>query len=328
MSMPALGELRRLYPAARITVLCKPIVKALYSAHPSVDRVHVYEHKGRHSGLLGKLRLGRELRQEGFDMAVLFQNAIDAAIITFLARIPIRAGYARDMRGPFLTLAVPFKGEVKGMHQVFYYLNIIKALGADIELGGELPVPELRAMDEDTKSAEKILKDLKRPYIALAPGASFGPAKKWGIERFRDVGQRLAKGSGGTVLVFGGPADAEEARELTEGFKGDGKCVNLAGKTTLGEFIALASMTDVFITNDSGTMHVAAALGVPTVAVFGSTEPGLTAPLGPKTAVLKKDMECSPCFERTCRYGHYECLSGVTVDEVYASAIGMLEARG
>ncbi|MCK5236783.1 MAG: lipopolysaccharide heptosyltransferase II [Deltaproteobacteria bacterium] len=327
MSMPALDALRRLYPKARITVLCKPIVKDIYSSSPSTDEVLVYDSRGVHAGFFGKLRLARELKKNSFDMAVLFQNAFEAAWISYLAGIPIRIGYARDLRRALLTSAISFVGEITRVHQVYYYLNIIKALGGPELNYDKKPLPNIKPTESDMARAREILEEVGMSdvtsFVGVAPGASFGPAKKWGSARFAEAAEKVCEELKATALIFGGPSDARDAKEVAEGLKV--RHLNLASRTTLGEFIALTSMTKIFLTNDSGTMHVAAALGVPTVAVFGSTEPRLTSPLGNVTRTIQSNLDCSPCFKRECLHGHYECMSAVTVDDVVASAMKLLE---
>ncbi len=328
MSLPALDALKGHFPEADITVLAKPRTMPFYGKNnTSVADVIEYDSKGRHSGIGGKMRLAAELKRRKFQMAVLFQNAFEAALLSYLAAIPERVGYARDLRTPLLTRPVEFTEEIGRRHQVFYYLNIIRELGADVPME-DRPLPRIRVGEDELGRACEILRENgvdpgRDLVIGVAPGASYGPAKRWSTEGFKEVLEPLSKELDATTVIFGGGDDAEICAALSVSL--GSRHVNLAGRTTLREFIALASMARLFLTNDSGPMHVAAALGVPTVAVFGSTEPALTGPLGPKVRVVRRKVDCSPCFKRECPYGHYNCMTGVTSADVHAAAVEMLE---
>jgi len=328
MCLPALEALARLYRGAAVTVLARPRVAPVFEASAVVDGIIVYDSRGAHRGVGGRLRLAGELRRERFDVAVLFQNAFDAAFISFISGIPERAGYARDLRSPLLTRPVRVTPEIRRVHQVRYYLNIIK------ELGGRVlsrPMPRIGITGEEAAWARGFMEGhgLKgRAMVAASPGASYGQAKRWPPERFAEVIGALAERHDAVPVVFGGAEDREICNEISlvlgAGCPG---ALNLAGTVSLRQFMALLARSDVFITNDSGPMHVASALGVPTVALFGSTDPELTGPLGEEALVIRHDIECSPCFERECRYGHYRCLTGITAAEVLRSAEGLIRRR-
>lgn len=314
MCLPALEALKALYPSSEIFVLVKPRVIPVFENNPAVSGIIRLE-SGRHSGLLGTLRLSKELRGKSFDLAVLFQNAFGAALISLLGAAKERVGYARDMRSSLLTKAIPASGEIMKKHQVFYYLNIIK------ELGGKMPsspIPQIHIMNEEKAAALAFLEEnnLKgKPVFGVAPGASYGPSKRWPAERFASVLKGLTDEYGGAALVFGGPEDKEACAGVKAAMP---SAIDLSGKIPLRESIALMSCSTAFITNDSGPMHIAAALGVPTIAVFGSTEDSLTGPVGRKAASVREKIECSPCFKRECAFGHYECLTRVNAESVLA----------
>lgn len=315
MCLPALVSLRALYPSSEISVLAKPRVVPVFENNPCVSGIIRVE--GRHKGLFGMLRLSSELRKRGFDLAVLFQNAFGAAFISLLGAAKERVGYARDLRSGLLTRAIPVSAEIRKKHQVFYYLNIIK------ELGGNMPgnpVPEIHITAGEAATARAFLEKNNltgKPVFGAAPGASYGPSKRWPAERFASVLKGLTEEYGGAALIFGGPEDKEACAVLKNAMP---SAIDLSGKTSLRESIALMSCTRAFITNDSGPMHIAAALGVPTVAVFGSTEDSLTGPVGSKAASVREKTECSPCFKRECAFGHYECLTRVEAKIVLAKA--------
>lgn len=320
MCLPALEALKSLYPSAEIHLLAKQRVVPVFENNPAVSAFITVG--GGHNGFFGALRLSKELREHDFDLAVLFQNAFGAALVAFLSGIRERVGYARDMRSGLLTKAVPATAAIRKRHQVFYYLNIIEALGAKPQAS---PVPKIFITGAERKAAREFLEKqglAGRPVFGAAPGAAFGPAKKWPVERFASVLKGLTDEHKGAALVFGGPDDREACAAVKAAFPA---AIDLSGKMTLRESMALVELAQVFITNDSGPMHLAAALGTPTVGIFGSTEDSLTGPVGPSVAVVREKTECSPCFKRECRFGHYDCLRKVEASVVLAKAREMIE---
>ncbi len=318
MSLPALDALKALYPAAEIYVLAKTRAVPVFENNPAV--AGIIEYGREHNGFTGRLKLSGELRRHGFDMAVLFQNAFDAALISFLSRIPERAGYARDLRSGLLTRAIPVTEEIKKRHQVFYYLNIVEKLGARPL---STAVPRLYISEGEERWAKGFVKENGIEGMALfgaAPGASYGPAKRWAPERFAEVLSMIKNERGGAFLIFGGPEDREACNAVAAAVP---NALDLSGKLTLRQSIALASLCKAIITNDSGPMHISAALGTPTVAIFGSTEDSLTGPVGKSVAVVRKKIECSPCFERECRFGHYRCLTSIEAGDVIKALKGI-----
>ncbi|MBI5237953.1 MAG: lipopolysaccharide heptosyltransferase II [Deltaproteobacteria bacterium] len=318
MCLPAIDALKGLYPKAGISVLTKTRAFPVFENNPSIEEVIEYDDRGRHKGIAGRLRLAREIRGMGFDLAVLLQNAFDAAFIAYMAMIPERAGYSRDFRKKLLTIAIPVTEEIKKMHQVCYYLNIAGALGAKTP---KEPQPMLYLLSGEVSWADEFLREKSLEgavLIGASPGASYGPAKRWPAKYFSSVLQRLSKEYGAVPLIFGSKEDELCAKEVDAGLSG--QSLNLAGRLTLRQFMSLLKRMRLFITNDSGPMHLSAALGAPTAAVFGSTDPGLTGPVGPFTKVIKAEgVDCSPCFERECRYKHYNCLNEIKPDDVYAA---------
>ena len=311
MSMPAISAIRRAFPGAKISLLVKPWVAGLFEKDPNVDEIILYEDG--HKSLSGKWELARQLKGKNFDAAILLQNAIDAAIIAFLARIPRRIGYSRDMRGILLTDKIPYKGEDRKEHHIKYFLNLLKEAGISAEPVNKAPWIYLD-MEERLK-ARSLIRNLKRPVIGLNPGAAFGSSKRWPPERFGEVAKKIAGELKGSALIFGAKTEEKTAEEIMKVAPGT---VSFAGKTTLRELAALISECDALITNDSGTMHVGYAVGTPLVALFGSTSPGLTGP--PEgDIVIKKDISCSPCFKRECKERNMECMLAITPDEVFSS---------
>jgi len=321
MTLPAMAAIRRAFPGARISVLAKPWVADIFSLCSDVDEVILYRSPGVHAGVGGILRLAGELREKKFDAAILLQNAIEAAIISFLAGIPVRAGYNSDGRGPLLTHSVKRTRAVRRIHQVDYYLEMVKTLGC-VDGSRELHLTLTRA---DQNRTDEILRsygiDPDAFLVGIAPGATFGAAKKWFPDRFAAVADRLTDEFSARVLLFGSAGD----RESTEGVARYARhtLTDLAGMTTLREAISLISRCRLFISNDSGLMHVAGALDVPTVAVFGSTNPVTTSPLGKNSIVVHKDLACSPCLKTTCPTD-FRCMEMIGVEDVYGAARWMI----
>ncbi|MBE0606023.1 MAG: lipopolysaccharide heptosyltransferase II [Deltaproteobacteria bacterium] len=322
MTTPALAAVRQGLPDARIALLAKPLVAELFRHHPDVDEVILYERPGRHEGALGRLRLGAELRRRRFDGALLLQNAFDAALIAFLARIPERAGYPTDGRRILLTLPVPLTAGILERHEVEYYLCLLEGLG--------IPRPEPAALklavteeEREAMAARLASLGIERgaPIVAINPGATYGSAKRWYPDRFAAVADALSAEWGAAVVVVGSTAEAPLSGEIEAV-----TCtppVNLAGKTTVRELMALLSLSSFLVTNDSGPMHIGAALGVPLVAIFGPTDWRRTSPWSERAKVVRVEIDCSPCRLRVCDRGH-ECMLGVTPGMVLDAARQLL----
>ncbi|MCX5828387.1 MAG: lipopolysaccharide heptosyltransferase II [Deltaproteobacteria bacterium] len=315
MTLPALAAIRRTWPQAQISVLAKPWVVDIYRESADVNRIVIFEEPGRHSGPTGKIRLAGELRQYRFDMAILLQNAIEAAIIARLAGIPIRAGYNSDVRGWLLTHSVHRTPAIRQIHQIDYYLEMVKALGCD-SAGRNLRL-ELRS---DTRSLAdgwlKIPESQHQLIIGMAPGATYGPAKRWPVDRFAAVAAEIIREYGATIILFGSKQDQDVTDAIATTIQGH--CLNLAGKTSVREVMALIARCHAFITNDSGLMHVAGAMNVPTVAIFGSTNPVTTSPPGERNIIIQKPVDCSPCLKTVCPTD-FRCMNLIGVEEVLAA---------
>ncbi len=321
MTLPAVAAIRNTFPAARISMLVKPWVAEIFRLSKDVDEVIPFLGAGIHAGIAGKLRLAGELRSRGFDMAILLQNAIEAAIITSLAGIPIRAGYNSDGRGLLLTHSVQRTETIRKVHQTEYYLEMVKALGC---LPSETKVHLIPGKDCEIIS-EKLFGEhgigREEVLIGLAPGATYGPAKRWHPERFAAVADRLIDSSSARVVLFGSGEDQKSADRVQQ--NSSRPMINLAGKTDLKEAIAVIARCNLFISNDSGLMHIAGALNIPTVAVFGSTNPVTTSPVGEKSVVIYKGASCSPCLKETCPTD-FRCMEAIGVEEVYETARRLL----
>jgi lipopolysaccharide heptosyltransferase II len=322
MTTPAVRAIRKHFPNTHITLLAKPWVAPVFKNSEHIDQLLIYDDEGRHKGISGKFRLVRDLKKYHFDAAILLQNAFEAAFITFLAGIPLRIGYNRDARQMLLTHAIPCSNNIKNEHQTKYYLNILK--GIEIEAGNQ--VLYLRLSQNDRSLSEQILHEngisMDDTIVGINPGATYGPAKQWPYDRFARLADRVQTFSESRVIIFGGPDDKELGERISK--KMLRPPVDLSGKTSLGEAMALIEKCTLFITNDSGLMHVAAALNVPLVAIFGSTNPVTTGPLGINSRVVQITMECSPCLKSECPKGHFNCMAQIGVDMVFEVVKEML----
>ena len=325
MSVPALEALRKCYPGAEIVLLAKPWVSELYWSHPAASRLIIYDPDGEHAGPRGFWKIVQALRSERFEAAILFRNSFHSAWMAWCARIPARVGYARDCRSALLTDGIEAPPAAAYGHQSSYYLQLLFRAGL-IEKPEPVQSVRLVVSDAEKKWAEKRLESLglqgRRFLVGLNPGASFGPAKRWLLERFADLADRLVGGLQADVLIFGSREEKPLAEEVTKEMKQ--KSTVLAGETTLRQLMALLSRCSLVVTNDSGPMHLAAALGLPLVAIFGSTDERATGPLGPHTRVVKRPVSCSPCGLRECPID-FRCMTGVSVDDVYRAALELVK---
>jgi heptosyltransferase II len=305
MSLPALRAIRERFPTARISILAKPWVADLYGRESFIDEIILYSGQS-------PWRTGHELRARRFDCAILLQNAFEAAWIAWLARIPNRIGYKRDGRQLLLTKAVdvPKAGEIP-RHERFYYLELLRRAG----LIDTLPAGEtIRLRRSAVGNGRRI--------IGISPGAAYGTAKRWLPERFAQSAGTLANLRGASIAIFGTKGERRLCEEVAQLLNGH-QVTNYAGQTTLAQFIDLASGCELFITNDSGSMHIASALGVPTVAIFGATDDTTTGPTGLNARVVRQHVDCSPCLLRECPIDH-RCMTGVSADRVVKEALELL----
>ncbi len=316
MSLPAIRSVREVFPRARVAVVARPWVADLYARETCIDQVIPYTAQ---KDLAGKREFAAQLRAERFDAAILLQNAFDAALMAWMAGIPERIGYNRDGRGLLLTQAVPVPepGEIP-RHERFYYLELLRRAG----LMESFPACDSIRLDgigaaRQAGMAHLIALGINSAPLGISPGAAYGNAKRWLPERFAETAARFP---GVPVLLFGSAGERPLCESVAAPLERAGFQVrNLAGETTLREFIEIAAACRLFLTNDSGGMHVASALGVPTVAIFGSTDDTTTGPTGPLAQVVREHAECSPCLLRECPTDH-RCMTRVTSEIVYSAA--------
>jgi heptosyltransferase-2 len=347
MTTPAVLRLRERFPQAQITLLCAGKLRDLWTSHPAVDQVTTFA-PGE-----GLRSVAQNLRSLNADLAVVFPNSFRSALEVWWASIPRRVGSGNFPRTAFLTDRVAAdsgtvrmrkrtESEVRRMvglpgaqhtprtayptdsHQLHHYLRLAGHLGADVTPLPPRLVPGSTAIQAMTARLAASLASGK-PLIGLNAGAEYGPAKRWPLDRFAEAARLLAERTGGHFVLFGGKNDIPLAEDLTHRLQGL-TVTSLAGQTTLAELMAALALCRVVITNDTGPMHLAAALGVPVVVPFGSTSPELTGPGLPSDLrhhLLLGSAPCAPCFLRQCPVD-FRCMDSIPADRVVAAALTAL----
>jgi len=321
MSLAALRELRRLYPEHDLSLLVTPWVSGLFEGQKIVDEIIPLPSNG--SGWRDLIRLRGQLRQ--FQTAILFQNAFRAAVVTFFSGIPERIGYATDGRSLLLTRRARTRIKELQRHQTYYYLDLLYQTGLSplnyLEDPEFQPDIHLEAGQEGIRQADQMLQaagpSSGGPLVVINPGASYGPAKRWFSERYAALADRLIADIEADIVLIGSLQEQPLAREIQTLTQHPLKI--LTGKTDLPSLMGLLSRCDLLITNDSGPMHMAAAMDTPQIALFGSTDEVATGPFSSQARVLHKHVECSPCLLRECPID-LRCFSRIAVDEVYDAA--------
>jgi heptosyltransferase-2 len=315
MTLPALEAVRENFPGRHIAVLAKPWVAQLFTNHPAVDQVIVFDKGRRKREAIKEIaRITRIIRKEHFDLAILFQNAFEAALLAFLGGVRHRVGYKTDGRGFLMTQGVPRNEEILRIHEVGYYCAILSAMGWKAEARD----PVLHLGDKSLKDGQALLRargfNPGEFIVGLSPGAVFGSAKRWPAERFSQIGDRVTESWGGKVVVFGSEGERLIAERVCDAMKNE--ALNLCGATSLETAMGVMRCCKFFVTNDSGLMHMAAGLGVPTVAVFGSTDPVTTGPRGDNTRIVRRPVSCAPCLREECPTDH-RCMQRISPDAVW-----------
>jgi lipopolysaccharide heptosyltransferase II len=305
ISMSAVCAIKAGRPDAHITVLAPEKIAPVWKLVPEVDEVVSLTSRSLF-GAIGTIR-----RQIGFDVAILFPNSLRVALEVWLAGVPRRVGYQGHHRRWLLNQIIPDRSRIGPIeHQVSHYLHIAR------EVGGLAEPPVVRKLWPRAKANGAGAK------VGLCPGAEYGPAKRWLPERFAEVATAVSAQRPVQWILFGTAGDAEVGATIEASV--GAQCTNRIGQTTMNDLIAELSECALLLTNDTGTMHLATVLGVPVVAVFGSTEPCLTGPLGNASHIIRHQVECSPCFLRECPID-FRCMKAVTVPEVVEAVSSLLQ---
>lgn len=322
MSLPAIRAVRAKYPEAHISVLARPWVAALYENETAVDRILMLHGLSGVRDIASKLIVAGQLRDEKFDLAILLPNSFESAAVVRLAGIRDVIGYNRDGRGWLLRKAVPVPnpGEIPA-HEVFYYLEMLRRAGIIERLPGSIPDIRFEGLEKIHKVGRELfsLLGVNLPVIGVSPGAAFGGAKRWLPERFAETALQIAGKLGASIAVFGSEAEKPLCEQVARACGGR----NFAGTTALRAFIDMASVCSFFLANDSGAMHIASALGVPSVTVFGPTNETTTGPTGSTARIVREPVDCAPCMKRECPIDH-RCMTRVSVDQVVGAAAGVI----
>jgi lipopolysaccharide heptosyltransferase II len=297
MAQPLLARLREKRPAVRIDVLAPDWVAPVLRRMPGVDEVVAAPLRHGALQLRERWRLGRMLRPRGYDQAIVLPNAWKAALVPFFADIPLRSGYVGESRFGLLNLL--YRSARGREPMTLHYARLSEPPGS--EPAQPLPAPRL-ALDAGAARATARRFGIEGRYAVFCPGAEYGPAKRWPY--FAELAARMPL----PVVLLGSARD----REACAGVRG----LDLAGRTSLDEALELIACAELVVSNDSGLMHVAAALGRPQVALFGSSSPEHTPPLSAGARVVWLHIDCSPCFERVCPLGHFRCMKDLSVERV------------
>ncbi len=314
MSVPAVRAIKTGRPDAHITVAVPSKIASMWKLVPEVSEIIPLPNKS----LLATVRSIR--RQSSFDVVILFPNSLRAALETWLTGIPRRVGYRGHFRSWLLNQII-CQRETPGPieHQADRYMRVARELGASVPDNWREALPRVRDISDGTGTVPP---GDERMKLALSPGAEYGSAKRWLPQRFAEVAAAVAAKLSVQWILLGTPKDiaAGEMIARTLGHS----CVNRVGETTLEQLIEELRECRLLLTNDTGTMHLASLLGVPTVAIFGSTEPRLTAPLGDRHIIVRHQVECSPCFLRECPID-FRCMKAVSVDEAINGVLAILQ---
>jgi len=320
MATAGIRALRRRHPDDAIALVGLPAMLSVFSSTCCPFELIPYDRRGSEARLPGLLRMSALLREKRFTQGYLLTNSFSSALMFFLGRVQKRTGYRGQWRSALLTEAV--KAPPAGWHHADLYHYLLNR-GEPAEL-----LPEIRIAPEEREKARQLLEQehcLGALRIGLAIGAAYGPAKRWPVEYFAVLARECARRFNARLLIFGTEADEADAAFIEQA--AGGAAINLAGQTNLRELFALLQQCRLVVANDSGAMHAAAAVQTPVIALFGSTDPGLTGPLGPPHRVIYKPVDCSPCFERTCPLAHYQCLRRITVEDVLNQAEELLPGQ-
>ena len=328
MSVPALRELRRLFPRARLTLLVKTWVRDIFLDADFLDDILVYDDSASPQAR-SFLRMTAELRRRRFDTAILFQGAFGAAAQAFLAGIPARIGFPTDGRRFLLTHSLKLSDEIRVGHEVFHYLNIVsqiskRFLGED-RVNFLAPQYRLNISEERRNAGRELLGRFgvngQKPLVVINPGATNSRAKRWLPERFASVADCLVERDGCVVAFIGAASENEIADEIIRRMRH--QAVRLTGRISLAESIGVLSLCNLLVSNDTGPAYISAALNRPTLTIFGPTNLWSTSPISPKSQILYNQVECSPCMLRDCPIDH-RCMTGITVEAVYQKAVQLL----
>jgi len=322
-TQPLLANLKVLYPDSKINILASNWVAPVYRACSEVHEV--IEAKFEHKKLQWNLRkeIAKEIEAKNYQACFVLPNSFKSALIPWLANIPFRIGYRGELRFGLINLALDNPSKVNRPPMVEHYLVLSQLLKDDESIPLDKFAPKLNVSGAAKQQVGQKLQDanINRDFIyAICPGAEYGPSKRWPTEHFAVLAQQLIKqNSNNQIILLGGKNDYSLAQEITSQSKLVSNIHNWCGNTSLDEAIALIGMSKAVVSNDSGLMHIAAALQIPQVAIFGSSDPAHTPPLSDRAKIMWLNMSCSPCHKRVCPLGHLRCLKDILPEQVLAT---------
>jgi len=304
--------LKQQQPDVIIDVLAPEWSLPILQRMPEVRQGICLPVKHKQLGLMIRWKLGRQLRAQAYDQAIVLPRSYKSALVPFFAKVPIRTGYRGESRfGVINDTRVLDKSVLQQTVQRYVALGVLKTA----ILPPAIPEPRLRV---DTQNQQRLLQkfnlQINKPIIGMMPGAEYGPAKQWPVESYRELAEKLSA-LGNRVWIFG----SLKEQSLGEKIAVNSDIVNLCGKTQLEDVVDLLAASESVVSNDSGLMHIAAAVGIKLVVIYGSSTPKYTPPLSNKAKIIYHQLECSPCFERECQFDHYDCLRRITTNEVMES---------
>lgn len=313
LALPAVRCLSQNFPEAQIWIAAKPWVKDLFQSHDFIKGVIPLPAANDFKSMRKSAKVMKAFH---FDTGVLLANSFGSALLLYLAKVPHRWGYSRDGRAFLLTRKVSLKRNKHSSHQADYYMALISGLG----LKTHSPKLFLPLTREEKEEARKLLFsqgiETERPLVILNPGASYGPAKRWPAQNYAALGRLLQEKNKANILITGSADEGELGHSIASLMAT--KPLVLTGQTDLRRLAALISQSTLFVTNDSGPMHMANALGVPVIAIFGPTDPRATGPFQDPAVVIKKDTVCWPCSYRDCPFDH-RCMMAIAPEEIFAA---------
>ncbi|MBI2812272.1 MAG: lipopolysaccharide heptosyltransferase II [Candidatus Melainabacteria bacterium] len=323
MATPILSDLRKTYPKARITAMCRSPICELLKEDPEIDELFCFSKTSGFGRRTERRNIIEKLRKGGYDLGILLTHSFSSAWWFWLGKVQNRLGYECNGRKFLLTHNLPFPQNIQNQHLVITYKMLLEPLGIPVSD----TIPKLYLAPKEINDARALFRQYGIPegarVVGINPGATYGSAKCWLPERFREVTQKLLTDKDIYVVYFGDQVTVSLVEEICAGLSP--RVINLAGATSLRQLGALIASCDVLLTNDSGPMHIADALGTPVVALFGSTSEIVTGPYR-SGIVIHKHVECSPCYQRTCPID-FRCMKRVEADEVYEAIIRTLNAK-
>jgi heptosyltransferase-2 len=320
MSQPLLAAIKASHPNAAIDVLATPWVAPVYRACSEVAQL--IEADLRHGQLQWSLRraLAAQIKQRDYATCYVLPNSFKSVLIPWLAAIPVRIGYQGELRRFLLTETKANSPKTQRIPMVDHYTNLCAPSNNS---DAAIRLPKLSPTANALKAAQTRLQAAgiqTDAFVVLCPGAEYGPSKRWPAAHFAALAQSILKAKpAASVVLLGSPSDRAIGEEIVSGAASDGRIFNWCGATSLDEAIAIIGMCSNLVSNDSGLMHIGAALEVPQVAIFGSSDPNHTPPNSVKAIIISLHLPCSPCHQRECPLGHLNCLNQISPERVFAA---------